>query len=136
VGETPAVPQPNAIIVSGDLMQGARLGQPNWAHAVREQYRVAEDFLDQLARRFLNGDRSKVAIIPGNHDVCWNTALSSMEVAAATDPARQNVYATLNEPGTTFRWSWKELALQLPFLKISESMGNHDSKIVGADSVD
>src|ERR1035438_9043895 len=28
------------------------------------------------------------------------------------------------------------LALQLPFLKISESMGNHDSKIVDADSVD
>jgi len=28
------------------------------------------------------------------------------------------------------------LALQLPFLNISESMGNHDSKIVGADSVD
>src|ERR1035438_2156756 len=30
----------------------------------------------------------------------------------------------------------KPLALQLPFLKISESMGNHDSKIVDADSVD
>ncbi len=29
-----------------------------------------------------------------------------------------------------------ELALQLPFLKISKSMGNHDSKIVGAGSVD
>jgi short-subunit dehydrogenase involved in D-alanine esterification of teichoic acids len=28
------------------------------------------------------------------------------------------------------------LALQLPFMEISESMGNHDSKIVGADSVD
>jgi hypothetical protein len=28
------------------------------------------------------------------------------------------------------------LALQLPFLTISESMGNHDSKIVGAGSVD
>src|SRR6201996_3479996 len=28
------------------------------------------------------------------------------------------------------------LALQLPFLKISESMGNHDSKIVDAASVD
>jgi hypothetical protein len=27
------------------------------------------------------------------------------------------------------------LALQLPFLKISESMGNHDSKIVDASSV-
>ena len=29
-----------------------------------------------------------------------------------------------------------DLALQLPFLKISESMGNHNSKIVGAGSVD
>jgi len=29
-----------------------------------------------------------------------------------------------------------QLALQLPYLKISESMGNHDSKIVDADSVD
>jgi hypothetical protein len=28
-----------------------------------------------------------------------------------------------------------ELALQLPFLTISESMGNHDSKIVDAGSV-
>ena len=28
------------------------------------------------------------------------------------------------------------LALQLPFPKISESMGNHDSKIVDAGSVD
>jgi hypothetical protein len=29
-----------------------------------------------------------------------------------------------------------DLALQLPFLTISESMGNHDSKIVDAGSVD
>jgi hypothetical protein len=28
------------------------------------------------------------------------------------------------------------LALQLPFSKVSESMGNHDSKIVDAGSVD
>jgi len=28
------------------------------------------------------------------------------------------------------------LALQLPFLQVSESMGNHDSKIVDAASVD
>jgi hypothetical protein len=28
------------------------------------------------------------------------------------------------------------LALQLPFMEISESMSNHDSEIVGADGVD
>jgi len=30
----------------------------------------------------------------------------------------------------------KNLALQLPFMRTSESMGNHDSKIVDAGSVD
>jgi len=28
------------------------------------------------------------------------------------------------------------VALQLPFLEVSESMGNHDSKIVDAGSID
>ena len=32
--------------------------------------------------------------------------------------------------------SYSYLALQLPFLQISESMGNHDSKIMDAASVD
>ena len=36
----------------------------------------------------------------------------------------------------TARFMKVVLALQLPFLTISESMGNHDSKIVDADSVD
>ena len=30
----------------------------------------------------------------------------------------------------------ERLALQLPFLKVSESMDNHDSEMVGAGSVD
>jgi len=40
--------------------------------------------------------------------------------------------------GTHFSYCFSRcrLTLQLPFLKISESMGNHDSKIVDADSVD
>jgi hypothetical protein len=32
--------------------------------------------------------------------------------------------------------TWADLALQLRFLKVSESMGNHDSKIVDAGGVD
>jgi [acyl-carrier-protein] S-malonyltransferase len=31
--------------------------------------------------------------------------------------------------------AWAALALQLPFPQVSESMGNHDSKIVDAGSV-
>jgi len=33
-------------------------------------------------------------------------------------------------------WPNSVLALQLPFMQVSESMGNHDSKIVDAASVD
>ena len=42
-------------------------------------------------------------------------------------------------PGTFWyynNWDFNALALQLLFRKASESMGNHDSKIVGAGSVD
>jgi hypothetical protein len=41
--------------------------------------------------------------------------------------------------GIVLRWlqlASGALALQLPFLKVSESMGNHDSKIVDAYGVD
>jgi hypothetical protein len=40
----------------------------------------------------------------------------------------------LDAPAT--RRPMTALALQLPFLKVSESMGNHDSKIVDAYGVD
>ncbi len=33
-------------------------------------------------------------------------------------------------------WWFHSLALQLLFMQVSESMGNHDSKIVDAASVD
>jgi hypothetical protein len=35
-----------------------------------------------------------------------------------------------------YRAFYDGLALQLPFMEVSESMGNHDSKIVDAGSVD
>jgi hypothetical protein len=43
------------------------------------------------------------------------------------------VFAALFKPAATPN---PRLALQLPFLQVSESMGNHDSKIVDAASVD
>ncbi len=41
-----------------------------------------------------------------------------------------------SKPLSSLALGARGLALQLPFPKISESMGNHDSKIVDADSVD
>jgi hypothetical protein len=110
MGETPVVPSPDAIIVSGDLIQGAPIEHHRWQELIDNQYRVAEAFLDHLAHRFLGGDRSRIITVPGNHDVCWNTSLASMErVPESEYPS--NVRQALSEHDSNYRWSWKERAL-------------------------
>ena len=110
LGETPPVPQPGAIVVSGDLIQGAPVGADGWQDAMRDQYRVAGAFLDQLAKRFLAGDRSKLIIVPGNHDVCWNTSFAAME-RVPEDRWPKDVRVALVERDSDYRWSWRERAL-------------------------
>ena len=79
--EDPPVPAPDAIVVSGDIVQGIPLGLPDFAKQLAEQYEVAEEFLADLSRRFLGGDRSRVIIVPGNHDIDWNTARRGCPIA-------------------------------------------------------
>ena len=110
IGETPIVPSPDAIIVSGDLIQGAPIGHAKWHDMMLDQYHVAGDFLDHLARRFLAGDRSKLIMIPGNHDVCWNTSFSAMRRVPDSEYPT-DLRAALIEPDSNYRWSWKDRAL-------------------------
>jgi hypothetical protein len=49
-----------------------------------------------------------------------------MRISQVTDEERQLLESTARSL----------LTLQLPFMEVSESMGNHDSKIVDAGSVD
>ena len=108
--ETPAIPPPDAIIVSGDIIQGARLGEAGWVDVVKAQYDVAEGFLGELADRLLGGDRRRVVLVPGNHDVCWNTSFGAME-EVAVDPSNQRIHALLHESDSQYRWAWSSLKL-------------------------
>lgn len=110
VTETPIVPRPNAIVVSGDIIQGAPIGHPNWKAIMREQYEIAHSFLDQLVKRFLDGDCRRLILIPGNHDVSWNTSFFAME-RVPDDEYPADVRSALVQPDSVFRWSWKERAL-------------------------
>jgi 3',5'-cyclic AMP phosphodiesterase CpdA len=65
VHEEPAIPAPDAIVVSGDIIQGVPLGAANHEAELAAQYEVAGQFLDELVRRFLNGDRSRLILVPG-----------------------------------------------------------------------
>lgn len=109
-GETPIVPSPNAIIVSGDLIQGAKIGEPNWQKVMHDQFRTASAFLEQLTQRLLDGDRSRIIVVPGNHDVCWNTSLAAMERVADGDYP-SNVREELLAPDSPYRWNWKNRSL-------------------------
>lgn len=101
----PAIRAPDAIVVSGDIIQGVALGHTDSADAIAEQYRVAESFLSRLAEEFVGGDRSKIIVAPGNHDIDWNIAREAMEIVAPDqEPRPSSVFST----GSEYRWSWKD----------------------------
>lgn len=52
---------------------------PEYPSALMAQYDEAADFLAKLTDEFLDGDRSRLVIVPGNHDVDWNKARAGMQ---------------------------------------------------------
>ena len=108
--ETVPIPSPDAIVVSGDIIQGVMLGESDYRQKIAQQYEVAAEFLSKLAERFLSGDRSRIILVPGNHDICWNTAFQAMrEVPTHSIP--KNIPAILKDSTSPYRWSWHELKL-------------------------
>ena len=104
------MPIPNAIVISGDIIRGARLGSPNWEQSIRDQYAIAANFLSELCERFLDGNKRHIIMVPGNHDVCWNTSNKAME-KVPSEEYPNNLYNELVKPDSLYRWSWTERAL-------------------------
>ncbi|QXU42802.1 metallophosphoesterase [Pedobacter sp. D749] len=107
--ENKSIASPDAIIVSGDIIQGVSLDYPDFETALAEQYKTAAEFLNRLVDEFLDGDKSKIIIIPGNHDVDWNTAFKAMEIIPESDIPK-NFQQLLGQEDSILRWSWKERA--------------------------
>ena len=77
--ETTPISIPEAIVVSGDLVQGLPLDSPDYPKKLERQYDEALELLVGLADKFIGGDRSKVIIVPGNHDVDWTPGIRQAE---------------------------------------------------------
>lgn len=58
--DEPRLGPPDLIVISGDLTQ----------HAEPGEYAVALDFMERLLA-LVDGDRSRIVLVPGNHDVNW-----------------------------------------------------------------
>lgn len=109
--EKPAVQSPDVVIVSGDIIQGISATEPEPEKRLREQYQEALEFLSRLTDRFVNGDRGRVVIVPGNHDgSAYHFAKSLRRVDILPDRKRDLV-TQLFSPGSMLRWSWSGFEL-------------------------
>ena len=110
--EPTSILEPNLIIVSGDIVRGSTNNDFDMAQQeVEDQYTEAEDFLNELTKNLLKGDKSRVVIIPGNHDISWIHSNKSMEVIPRDGTARYTSF--LNEVidvHSPIRWSWKDFS--------------------------
>jgi calcineurin-like phosphoesterase family protein len=105
--EDPQLRDPDAIVVSGDLIQGVTLGTSEYPARLQEQYATAVEFLERLTDAFLEGDRARLVVVPGNHDVDWNTARSAMEPVPDSD-IPSDFSPALCVPSSDWRWNWTE----------------------------
>jgi len=110
VRENPPIRAPDAIVVSGDLIQGVPLDTPCATLQLEEQYATAFSFIEDLADRFVDGDRSRVIVVPGNHDIDWVVSRSAMELVPP-DQVPENLGSELYRADTPYRWDWKRREL-------------------------
>lgn len=102
---------PDLIIVSGDIVQGIRADMPEPDRNLREQYREAIEFLGRLAEAFVDGNRNKVVVVPGNHDVSayhFEQSLRRIDILA---DRKKELVTQLFSSGSQLRWSWSGFEL-------------------------
>ena len=99
------IPRPDLIVVSGDLIQGSSIDAPDSDSEIADQYVEARDFLQRLATEFVDSDRSRVIIVPGNHDVHWGRARRAMKPLI---PCPKEIESTALSATSKVRWDWRE----------------------------
>src|ERR1043166_3795058 len=77
--ETPKIPDPNLIIASGDIIHGVKHDAADAEAELQRQHDQAEEVLAGLADRFVGGNRERVVIVPGNHDVSFYHSHKAMK---------------------------------------------------------
>jgi hypothetical protein len=106
VREDPPIAPPEAIVISGDLVQGVPMDMEPTAAAdeLRSQYASALEFVSRLTASLVNGQRARVILVPGNHDVAWGIAKSAMTRVDDQSDLSPDAFG----PETDLRWSWSD----------------------------
>ena len=112
------IPKPNLIVVSGDIVKGLEEEDP--LDRIYLQYVEAAKLLSGLANIFLDGDKERIVIAPGNHDVCWYYSRASMKQIQIQDKGvveeKRRLFKIMLEGDSSIRWSWSDFE----FLQIED----------------
>jgi hypothetical protein len=109
--QSPPLLRPSVCIVSGDLVYGVRPSAAGADAELNRQFDQASDFLTRLADRVFGGDRNRVVLLPGNHDISYPTTIASSTRIdiPATAVERKLLTEELFAPRSRLRWSWPEI---------------------------
>ena len=98
--ETEGIMKPSFVVISGDIIQGAHTDEE-----IRKQYAEAEDFLTKLCGLYLDNEKERLIIVPGNHDVNRARSKASMKESSSSPVESCKAYF---EGSNQIRWSWKD----------------------------
>ena len=101
-------PLPYVIVVSGDIVNGSNDDDSMRAQEeIKRQYEVASEFLVKLCHLFLDDDRMRMVMVPGNHDMSRYASKLSVKPVDPNDTAE--MVNLLWEDENDIRWSWGDL---------------------------
>lgn len=107
------ISKPDILIVSGDIIQGSS-NYEKAATILVDQYSEALNFLNSLANALFNGDKSKIILVPGNHDMSWTESRNSMEkieekkVSDDDGHLKNNILQQAIQIDSNIKWSWSD----------------------------
>lgn len=113
--EQPLVQAPDIIIVCGDVARGSE-NKEKTDEEILKQYDEAIGFLTNLANKFFGGNKDRIVLIPGNHDVDWKYSRKSMakigseQVLDSNNQLKQEYLKQAINQHSNVRWSWEELS--------------------------
>lgn len=104
------IQKPSIIVVSGDLVEGSKKEKLVDARAeIKKQYEEVSIFLQKLVEFFLDGDRNRIVIVPGNHDVCRTISSGAMIKEKVKDDDEIKKKRADMITGN-IRWNWSDLS--------------------------
>lgn len=109
--QNPPIQRPAICVVSGDLVYGVKPDLADPRPELERQYDQAVTFLIDLTDRLFGGDRSRVVLLPGNHDISYPAVVaSSTRVEIPAERAERKLLTDeLFAPVSPLRWSWTDM---------------------------